>query len=304
MGVRGRGIVLVLAVLAVLIGAGQALAQPLHVIVSIVPQKYFVQRIGGGLVETVVMVPPGASPHSYEPKPEQMRALARASAYFAIGVEYEKAVLPKIAAMHPDLKIVQTDAGIVKAPMTGRHQHGQAKEHEHEHEHEHGHHHHKGLDNHVWLAPELVRIQAKNILESLTALDPAHAAVYASNYRAFMADLDSLDVDIKEALGGREGSAFMVFHPAWGYFATQYGLRQIPVEVEGKEPTAQDLQRLIDRAKSEQIRVVFVSPQFSTRSAETIAKAINGQVVPVNPLAEDWMENMRTVAEKFRQAMQ
>jgi zinc transport system substrate-binding protein len=252
----------------------------------------------------VVMVPPGASPHSYEPKPEQMRALARASAYFAIGVEYEKAVLPKIAAMHPDLKIVQTDAGIVKAPMTGRHQHGQAKEHEHEHEHEHGHHHHKGLDNHVWLAPELVRIQAKNILESLTALDPAHAAVYASNYRAFMADLDSLDVDIKEALGGREGSAFMVFHPAWGYFATQYGLRQIPVEVEGKEPTAQDLQRLIDRAKSEQIRVVFVSPQFSTRSAETIAKAINGQVVPVNPLAEDWMENMRTVAEKFRQAMQ
>ena len=148
-----------------------------------------------------------------------------------------------------------------------------------------------------------MRIQADNILKVLRELEPAHAGAFEANHAAFMDDLDRLDADIKEILNVERDSAFMVFHPAWGYFARQYGLRQIPVEVEGKEPKARDLQRLIDQARAEGIRVVFVSPQFSTRTAETIAQAINGQVVPVNPLAEDWLENMRMVADKFCLAM-
>lgn len=302
--------VVFMAMLAGMLPGRPVLAQPHSVVVSIAPQKYFVERIGGKLVQAMVMIPAGASPHAYEPKPEQMRALAQARVYFGIGVEFEKAMLPKIVAMHPKLTIVPTDAGIAKMPMI-RHHHDHA-EHGHDSEPKHGHGHEQnhdqenahGLDNHIWLAPELVRLQARAILEALTSLDPAHASVYEANHREFMADLDSLDADIHVALSGKEGAAFMVFHPAWGYFARQYGLRQIPVELEGKAPRAQDLQQLIDRAISEGIKVVFVSPQFSTRSAETIARAINGQTIAINPLAENWLDNMRVVANKFQRAMQ
>ncbi|WP_051822787.1 metal ABC transporter solute-binding protein, Zn/Mn family [Desulfonatronum thiodismutans] len=328
------------AMLFVTLGATSVQAQPFEVFVSIAPQKYFVERVGGQLVNVSVMVPPGASPHVYEPKPDQMRTLAQAKLYFALGVEFEKNLLPKIGALHPELRTVHTDAGIDKLPMIphhhhndhGRgdhdhghghdhgenhfhgHEHAHGESHDHAHDQEHGlaynhshghdHHHHGGLDTHVWLSPDLVRIQARHILEALTDLDGEHASAYVANFKAFMADLDALDVDIRHTLAGKQGSAFMVFHPAWGYFARHYGLEQIPVELEGKEPKAQDLQQLIQRAKAERVRVVFISPQFSTRSAETIASAIEGQTIAINPLAENWMENMRTVAEKFKQAMQ
>lgn len=330
--------VVITAMLACMVPGRPALAQPHDVVVSIAPQKYFVERIGGDLVRTMVMIPPGSSPHAYEPRPEQMRTLAKARVYFAIGVEFEKAMLPKIAAMHPELTIVHTDQDIAKMPMIRRHhdqpapapahdsghghehnhapeqhqhqEHDQeqaqeySQEHSQEHTQEHSWEHGQNLDNHVWLAPELVRVQARTILEALQNLDAAHAGVYEANYREFLADLDSLDAEIRAALSGKQGASFMVFHPAWGYFARQYGLRQIPVELEGKEPRAQDLQQLIEKANSEGIKVVFVSPQFSTRSAESIAKAINGQTIAINPLAENWLDNMRTVASKFQQAMQ
>jgi zinc transport system substrate-binding protein len=314
------------AALACIVPGRPALAQSHDVVVSIAPQQYFVERIGGELIRTTVMIPPGASPHAYEPRPEQMRTLAKARAYFAIGVEFEKAMLPKIAAMHPELTIVHTDKDIAKMPMIRRHHdhsehvrdsenrhgHGHAQEqqqyqdqeHTQEQPQKHSREHGQNLDNHVWLAPELVRLQARTILEALQGLDAAHASVYEANYREFMADLDSLDAEIRAALSGKQGASFMVFHPAWGYFARQYGLRQIPVELEGKEPRAQDLQQLIDQANSEGIKVVFVSPQFSTRSAESIARAINGQTIAINPLAANWLNNMRTVASKFKQAMQ
>ncbi|SMP46878.1 zinc transport system substrate-binding protein [Desulfonatronum zhilinae] len=332
------GIALI-AFLFVTLGAESVRAQPFEVFVSIAPQKYFVERVGGRFVNVSVMVPPGASPHVYEPNPAQMRTLAQAKIYFALGVEFEKNLLPKIAALNPELQLVHTDAGIDKLSMIPHHQHrdyghdqgknhdhgpedangkshghdhghGHGQGHEHAHNHGHGqdrgneHQHHGGLDTHIWLSPDLVRIQARHILEALTALDGAHAPVYEANFKAFMADLDALDADIRHTLAGKQEAAFMVFHPAWGYFARHYGLEQIPVELEGKEPKAQDLQLLIQRAKAEGIRVVFVSPQFSTRSAETIASAIEGQTIAINPLAENWMENMRTVAEKFKQAMQ
>ena len=302
------------AVLFVTLGAASVRAQPFEVFVSIAPQKYFVERVGGRLVNVSVMVPPGASPHVYEPKPDQMRTLAQAQIYFALGVEFENTLLPKIGELHPELRIVHTDAGIEKLPMIRHHHdhdndpgknHGHGHDHGKSHDHGHGHdgQHQGGLDNHIWLSPDLVRIQARHILEALTVLDAAHAPVYEANFTAFMADLDALDADIRHTLAGKQQAAFMVFHPAWGYFARHYGLEQIPVELEGKEPRAQDLQHLIQRAKAEGIRVVFVSPQFSTRSAETIASAIGGRTIAINPLAENWMENMRAVADTFKQAM-
>lgn len=297
--------------LGVMGSGGWAMASALDVFVSIAPQKYFVERIGGDLVNVSVMVPPGASPHVYEPKPAQMRGLAEARAYLSLGVEFENMWLPRIVAIHPDLMIVHTEHGIQKIPMTAHHHHGDdhghghkhdhGHEHDHGHKHDHGHRH--GLDNHIWLAPDLVRIQAGHILDALRDLDPANAKVYEDNHAGFMADIDLLDADLRQILAGKEGMAFMVFHPAWGYFAKAYGLEQIPVEVEGKEPKARDLERLIDQAKERGIVIIFVSPQFSTQSAEMIASSINGQVVSINPLAEDWLENMRIVAEKFRVAL-
>ncbi len=322
------------------LGYGQAMAQPENVFVSIAPQKYFVEQIGKDLVNVSIMVPAGASPHVYEPRPGQMRELAQARIYFTIGVNFEPPLLQKIQAMHQDLMIVDTTVGIQKMPMLFDHDHDNAPGHgqdhgqnhnlAHEHksrhvaEHGHGHDHQQpadnapdhmapagqlpqdqaGLDNHVWLSPDLVRIQAGNILDALTVSAPNHATRYEANYTHFLAELDALDRDIKELLKAQQGALFMVFHPSWGYFARHYGLVQLPIEVEGKEPGPRDLQKIIERAKSEGIKVIFVSPQFSTRAAEIIAQAIDGQVMAIDPLSENWMQNMRAVATTFRHVLQ
>jgi len=264
---------------------------PVKVTVSIPPQVYFVQRIGGDLVEAAAMVPPGANPHVYEPRPQQMVALSRSRIYFGIGVAFEKAWLGKFAGINPRMAIVHSDAGIEKIPMT-----------EDRHEAEEGHDHGAG-DPHVWLSPPLVMLQARHILDALVKADPSHRQSYDGNYRAFMGELVDLDLKIRGIFFGREGVKFMVYHPSWGYFARSYGLTQIPVEMEGKEPPPRQLEGLIQRARKEGVKVVFVQPQFSTRSAETIARALGGQVMRADPLAANWAENILQVAEKFRDAL-
>lgn len=296
------------------LSSSQALAQKLNVIVSIPPQKYFVEKIGGEKVNVSVMLPPGASPHSFEPKPAQMVDLGKADIYMAIGVEYEKALLPRISSMHQDLQVVHTDKGINKIPMTPHshgHDHGHNHEHEHGHDHghEHGHNHghdckSNGRDPHVWLSPDLVMVQASNIYQALVQTSPEDKEYFQDNYISFINELVSLDQEIKSILSEiRPGTKFMVFHPAWGYFARAYGLIQLPVEVEGKEPKAADLKHLIDTAVHKHIKIVFVSPQFSKRSAQIIADSIGGKTLSINPLAENWMENMVEVAHKFKEAL-
>jgi len=277
---------------------GAAGAGPIEVFVSIPPQKYFVEKIGGGLVQVSVMVPPGASPATYEPKPRQMSALAVTKAYMAIGVPFEKNWLGKISAANPKMKIVQTDQGIIKRTMAAHphtdHEEAGAESHEHE-----------GLpDPHIWTAPPLVKIQAQNILQALTGIDPANRSIYQTNYEKFVQEIEALDAELKEIFAGREGKVrFMVFHPAWGYLAEAYGLEQIPVELEGKEPKPAQLKELIESAKRLNIKIVFVQPQFSTKSAEVIAKAIGGEVVLADPLAQDWAENLRKQAARFKAAL-
>jgi zinc transport system substrate-binding protein len=291
-------------------------ADKLPVFVSIVPQKYFVQQIGKNRVDVKVMVQPGASPATYEPKPRQMAALSEAKLYFSIGVPFENAWLDKIAASNPKMAVVHTDQGIEKIAMA-RHQHhedhaGKDQDgHHHEQEeetadhddHEKGHHGHAGLDPHIWLSPPLVRIQARTITTALQTADPAHRDLYDANLRDFMGRIDQLDHELRDTLAGKSGMSFMVFHPAWGYFAHAYGLKQMPIEAEGKDPKPAQLQALIEHAREKNIRVIFVQPQFSAESAKLIAREIGGQVVPANPLAEDWMANLRLVADKFKTAL-
>ncbi len=271
---------------------------PLSAFVSILPQKDFVERIGGPRVDVSVMVAPGASPASYEPKPRQMVGLSEADLYFAVGVPFEEAWLPKFTAANPNMRVVSTQEGIEKVPMAA-HRHGEKADHRH-----HGRDSSAVRDPHIWLSPPLVLLQGRHILTALVAADPDGAATYEENFRTFAMELVDLDRRIRNLLADRSRRRFMVFHPSWGYFARAYGLEQVPVEVEGKDPKPAELQRLIRTARDEGIRAIFVQPQFSSRSAEVIADAIDGRVVEADPLAPDWADNLMAVADRFRKALE
>lgn len=277
-------------------GAICCAADKFTVFVSIVPQKYFVEQIARDLVEVHVMVQPGASPATYEPKPQQMVDLSKSKIYFAIGVPFEKAWLGKIASSNPKMKVVQTDHGIQKRRMAAdKHHAGDKSQEKPGHDHE-------VLDPHVWLSPPQVMIQARNILSALQEADPTRKALYEANYKEFVSRLTDLDVELRAMLAEQRGLLFMVFHPAWGYFADTYGLTQIPIEIDGKDPKPAQLQNLIQTARAKEIKVIFLQPQFPTRSAEQVAKEIGGQVALVDPLALNWAENLREMARKLKAA--
>lgn len=260
---------------------------PMPVVVSILPQKYFVEKIGGSAVDVEVMVPAGATPEQYEPKPKQMTALGKAKIYFALGVPFETIWLSKIAAANPKMLIVHTEKDIEKREMES-----------HSHGHEAGageaHGEHEIADPHVWLSPPLVMLQARAIFVALAANDPHNRQVYETNYKNFISELVDLDMSISRLFPS--GGGFMVFHPAWGYFADAYGLKQFPVEIEGKEPKARDLDKLIKEAKELKIKTIFAQPQYSPRSAQAIADAIEGKLIFADDLAPDWANNLRQVA--------
>lgn len=276
-------------------------AARISVFVSIPPQRYFVQQIGKDRVSVQVMVRPGASPATYEPKSVQMAAIAKADIYFSIGVPFEDVWLEKIAAANPEMQIVATDHGIEKHPMA-MHHHGHGRNLEgHDHASDKGRGRH--LDPHIWTAPLLVIQQSRTIATALKQIDPVHQKAYEANYATFAEALTQLDRELRETLEGVENRKFLVFHPSWGYFAQAYGLLQVPVEVEGKSPKPAHLHDIIEHARRDNIRVVFVQPQFSTKSARTIAAAISGKVVVADPLAEDWVDNLRSQTLKFKDAL-
>jgi zinc transport system substrate-binding protein len=234
-----------------------------------------------------------------------MADLSNTKVYFAIGVPFENAWLEKIAAANPDMRVVHTDHGIEKLAMAAHNHHDDHDEGEHhgEAERDHDDHEHAGLDPHIWLSPPLVKIQARTILAALQEADPAHRSVYEANFKVFTEQIDKLDADLKRTFAGKKGLQFMVFHPAWGYFAHAYGLKQVPIEIEGKDPKPAQLKELIQHARENDIKVIFVQPQFSTQSAEVVAREIGGQVAFANPLAENWMANLGQVADKFEAAL-
>ena len=274
--------------------------KPLPVAVSILPQKYFVEQIGGDLVSVQVMIPPGASPASYEPRPSQMAALARCRLYFAIGVGFEKAWLDKFSAAASNMEIIHTDKGISKVDLPRRFHplHGSGDRVKPAG-------HHRSIpDPHIWLAPGLVKIQASHMAKALEAAAPENAAIFRQRYQAFSQKLAELDRELRQALAPVKGSAFMVFHPSWGYFARAYGLVQVPLELEGKEPKPAQLREMIEWAREKKIRAVFVQPQFNFRTASIVARAIGAKIVTADPLAYDWERNLRQQAKRFLEAMQ
>ncbi len=277
----------------------EASSDQINVTVSIIPQKYFVERVGGEHVNVNIMVGAGSSPHTYEPKADQMTALSDADVYFGIGVDFENAWMDRIADANTSMEIVDLSSSLEKMPMTSHHHHeDEEAEESHETSEEEG-----NLDAHVWTSPNNASLMAETIYTTLANIDPDNEADYKANLEAFQQDISELIIEIETSLADLDSNTFIVFHPAWGYFARDFGLEQVPVEIEGSEPSAQEFASIIDEAKEENVKVIFGQPEFSTKTVDYLADEINGEVILISPLAEDWLENLRGVGNTFAEVL-
>jgi len=254
-----------------------------NIVVSIVPQKTFVDAIGGKFVHTTVMVPPGSEPNTYAPKPSQMREIAKADMYFSIGVEFEKAWLPRFLNQNKKMKIVDLSQGITKIFMPSfKNTHTKEEE----------------KDPHIWTSPKNVKIMALHIMKSLSKFDKKNTQYYKKNYDNFIAKINNTDKQIKQILSKtKKNIKFMVFHPSWGYFAKEYNLKQFPIEIQGKSPKPRELIYILKEAKSEHIKAIFTQPEFSDKTALQIAKELQIPVVKITPLSPDWAQNLIAFAK-------
>lgn len=269
-------------------GPAPAHAGSLEVFVSIPPQACFVERIGQPLVRVNVLVGPGHSPHTYEPTPKQMAGLGGAEIFFRIGEAFERRLVEKIEPLFPGLLVVDTREGVPLLYFDhDSHGHG-------------GHHHGTHADPHIWLDPKRIKIQAATICEALVKARPDHEDLFRENLRRFLEDLDRLDATISNLLAPLEGEAIYVFHPAFGYFADSYGLRQIAIEVDGKEPGARRLADIIQQAREDEVRVIFTQPRYTERYAEAMAREIGAVVASLDPLAPECLENLEHMAKVIR----
>jgi len=279
-----------------LLAAQGALGEPqkIRVTVSIPPQAYFLEQIGGDRVDVQVLLRPGDSPATFQPTIRQLRRLADSKIYFRIGVPFEETLLPKLESTLQRLSIVDTRKNIPFRSME-EHDHSDQPANHHQHDHV--------QDPHFWLCPLLVKIQAKTIRDALTRIDPESRERWSANYLSLAKDLDRLDTEIRAILKPFRGASFYAYHPAYGYFADTYGLKQRALESAGKEPTPRQLHALIKQAKQEQARVIFVQPQFNRRSAATVARAIQASVVPMDPLARDYPSNLKNMAKSLARGL-
>lgn len=275
------------------------------VVVTIEPQRYFVEKIAGGLLNVVTIVPPNADLHTYEIKPSQVKAIEDAKIYFTIGDPIEEALIPKIKAVNKNLIVVKTDENIEKIPSDPHHHH-----HHHKHPCPHKEksstsstcpHHH--LDPHIWLSPSNVKTIALNIKESLITHMPQHKDTFTENYNKFIQEVDGLHAKISEILTNLPDNKrkFLIYHPSLTYFARDYNLLQIAIEDMGKEPSPKKLQRIIKFAKENNLKKIFTQSQVSSKTIDVLAKELNAQVIPIDPLSYNWGENLLDIAKKIAQ---
>ena len=258
--------------------------EKITVFTSIMPQKYFVERIGGDRVTVNVFVGPGKSPATYEPTPGQIVALSRSDIFFSIGVLFEQAFLPTIRGTLKNLKIIDTSEGIEKRMFNSEDKQEKIQ------------------DPHIWMSPGLVKIQAETIFKALVKNDPDGKETYTKGYNRFIDDLNLVHDDLNEVLGPLRGNILLVFHPAFGYFADDFGLKQVAIETGGKEPGPAMLEKIIMKAREKNVKVIFVQPEFSLKSAQVIARAIDGAVIMLNPLDPDYINNLRHIAFEVKKA--
>lgn len=276
--------------------------ETINVVATIIPQKEMINAIGKDYVEVTIMVPAGESPHSYEPTPEQIINIAQASAYFMVGsgVEFELTHLETIQEQNPDLTLFDCSKNISLLSFDehyGKEKYQQYNQTSTENQEPKS----QGTDPHIWTSPINFKKMAETVYEGLIQIDPNHQQEYQENYEQYISKLRELHNNITTMLKPYPGESFMVYHPSWGYFSDTYQLKQIAIEEEGKQPGIKGIEAIIEQAQKENISVIFVSPQFDTSSAETIAEEINGEVASVNPLMTNYTETLRTFAEIIAQ---
>ncbi len=275
--------------------AQEAVETPIPVFVSILPQAYFVERIGGDFVQVDVLVGPGQSPATYEPTPQQMVKLSDTKLYFTIGVPFERHLLKRLGAAMTGTRVVEAYRAtydLVGFDNAGEHDTDDAEHHDH-----------RDFDPHIWLDPDFAKLQARAICDGLVLVDSVNEQYYESNLEVFQADLDSVDARISEHLAPYAGRDFYVFHPAFGHFGRAYGLHQIAIEESGKEPTVKQLAALISKARTDGVKVIVVQEQFSTREAEAVAEAVGAKVVRLDPLSRDYLTNLGNIAKALVDAL-
>ncbi|HLW21969.1 MAG TPA: zinc ABC transporter substrate-binding protein [Sphaerochaetaceae bacterium] len=273
-----------------------------RIAVSIVPQQYVVDRIAGDLAETVVLVGPGQSPHSYEPTPRQMASLSQAHAWITSGTEFEIALRPKISSMYSSLTIVDGTKGVTFRSMEEHHHEEEAEDDHHDH-HEEEHHHDGEIDRHTWLGREPMKIMAQHVADTLISIDPTHTDIYQRNLHTFHTEIDTLFDRLTGELAPLAGSTVFVYHPSFGYLLDEFDIHQRAVETGGKEPTARALSNLILEARDAQPEAIFVQAQFPTQAARTVAETIGAQVLPLDPLAYDWITNIESIGETLQRTV-
>lgn len=288
------GVIVILTGLTVACGADEQTDGRIGVVVTIPPQKEFVERIGGDRVDVTVMVSSADNLHTYEPTPRQMTAVSHAGMYVKVGsgVEFELVWMGKIIEQSGDISVLDCAEGVDLIEMAAEHDYESGDNRQH-----------GALDPHIWMSPLNAEIMVKNICDGLIKIDPEGRSLYENNGDLYLGELTSLHDEISDALAAVEQRIFMVYHPSFGYFAAEYDLIMLPVEEEGKEPTAAGLERLIEQAKKNDIEVIFASPQFKREFVDVIANEIDGTVVLIDPLAEDYIENVRMLLTELVKVM-
>lgn len=252
--------------------------------VTIEPQRYFVEQIAGETFQVNCLTPSGQSPETYDPTPQQLMNVGRSVAYFRIGyIGFEQAWMPRLEEQNPQMQVFDLSAGmeLIENPET----------------HEAEGHPHGAIDPHVWTSFGGARVIAANVRDALTALAPEHQSLYQQRYDSLMVDMAQTEAEVRQMLAPLRGTAFIIYHPALTYFAHEFGLTQLCIELDGKEPSPAQLATLIETAREQQVRVVFIQQEFDQKNAELIAEETGCRLVRINPLAYDWKEGLVQLAK-------
>lgn len=250
------------------------------VLVSVAPYKFFVEKIAGDTVKVILMVPAGASSHTYEPTPKQVMMAAAADIWFRLGEPFESKAIAAIKSHRPYLKLVDMREGIdLISDSCG---HGK-----------------KCYDPHIWLSPRLVKTQANRIADVLSETYPENKKMYQERLKLFLQELDQLDSFISETLKPMYPRSILVSHPAYAYFCRDYDLKQFSIEYEGRDPTPKQLTNILIEARENQIHTIFIQEQYSNKGAKLIGEEIKAVLVTLNPYSENYLKSMREIAQEF-----
>lgn len=264
--------------------------EKLQITVSVAPQAWLVKSLTGDLAQVQSMVNPGDDPHTYEPRPSQMQALAQTDIYFTIGVEYEQAWMPRLSNSNGTMRVIDPTVGVDYVVSEDHHDGEASVEHE--------------TDPHIWFSAQRMKVVARNTAEALISFNPVNKSIYDQNLAELLKKIDSVDMAVKEVLKDRAQTKILIMHPMLAYFAADYGLEQLPVEIGGQEPSPGELAALLDLAKQHHLSTLYVQRNTSQKMAETVADALGiKKISELEPLAEDWPANMLEIAKLLAEGL-